>query len=134
MKNKLICIMLCFIIAALSVTGCARNSQNPGSTVTGTCNYKEFITVDVYDEFANYQGIQSGWFAKAVKDRFNMELNIIAPNISVGYMPCNNIIIAFITCCKFLCKFWCIIAVCLAVRAGIMASAELPFTPVWFCP
>lgn len=84
MKNKLICIMLCFIMAALSVTGCARNSQNPGSTVTGTCNYKEFITVDVYDEFANYQGIQSGWFAKAVKNRFNMELNIIAPNISGG--------------------------------------------------
>ena len=33
---------------------------------------------------ANYQGIQSGWFAKIVKDKFNMELNIIAPNVAGG--------------------------------------------------
>lgn len=46
--------------------------------------YKEFITVDVFDSLANYQGIQGGWFAKIVKDKFNMELNIIAPNVSGG--------------------------------------------------
>lgn len=33
---------------------------------------------------ANYQGIQSGWFAKIVKEKFNMELNIIAPNVAGG--------------------------------------------------
>ena len=48
------------------------------------CPYKEFITVDVFDAQANFQGIQSGWFAKVVKDRFNMELNIIAPNVAGG--------------------------------------------------
>ncbi len=53
-------------------------------TDSGTKEYKDFITVDVYDEFANYQGIQSGWFAKEVRDRFNMELNIIAPNVTGG--------------------------------------------------
>lgn len=35
-------------------------------------SYTTFLTVDVYAESANYQGIQSGWFAKVVKDRFNM--------------------------------------------------------------
>lgn len=40
--------------------------------------------VDVFDGLANYQGIQSGWFAKLVKDKFNMELNIIAPNVAGG--------------------------------------------------
>ena len=48
------------------------------------CPYKEFITVDVFDAPANFQGIQSGWFAKVVKDRFNMELNIIAPNVAAA--------------------------------------------------
>lgn len=47
-------------------------------------SYTTFLTVDVYAESANYQGIQSGWFAKVVKDRFNMELNIIAPNVAGG--------------------------------------------------
>ncbi len=42
------------------------------------------ITIDVFDGLANYQGIQSGWFAKIVKDKFNMELNIIAPNVAGG--------------------------------------------------
>ncbi len=50
----------------------------------GASKYEEFITVDVYDQFANYQGIQTGWFGKIVKDKFNMELNIIAPNVAGG--------------------------------------------------
>jgi len=46
--------------------------------------YDEFLTIDVFCSQANYQGIQSGWFAKVVKDKFNMELNIIAPNVAGG--------------------------------------------------
>lgn len=40
------------------------------------------LTIDIYDAAANYHGIQSGWFAKVVKDRFNLELNIIAPQVA----------------------------------------------------
>ncbi len=39
------------------------------------------LVIDIYDEAANYNGTQSGWFAKVVKDRFNIELNIIAPQV-----------------------------------------------------
>lgn len=46
--------------------------------------YKETLTVDVFDSLANYQGLQSGWFAKIVRDKFNIQLNIIAPNVSGG--------------------------------------------------
>lgn len=49
-----------------------------------TNKYEEFIVVDVFDSLANYQGIQSGWFAQVVKEKFNMELNIIAPNVAGG--------------------------------------------------
>ena len=40
------------------------------------------MVIDFYDDAANYHGIQSGWFAKVVKDRFNIELNIIAPQVA----------------------------------------------------
>lgn len=39
-------------------------------------------TVDFYDVAANFQGVQSGWYGKIVKDKFNMDLNIIAPQVS----------------------------------------------------
>ena len=48
------------------------------------CPYEEFIVVDVFDFSANYQGIQSGWFGEVVRKKFNMELNIISPNITRG--------------------------------------------------
>lgn len=84
MKKKLICILLCAATAVSLLSGCSSENDNSRSTGSGAGRYKDFITVDVYDEFANYQGIQSGWFAKVVKDRFNMELNIIAPNVTGG--------------------------------------------------
>ena len=43
---------------------------------------EEPMTFEIFDVAANYQGVQTGWFAKVVKDRFNIELNIIAPQVS----------------------------------------------------
>ena len=40
------------------------------------------MTIEIYDAAANFHGIQTGWFAKVVKDRFNIELNIIAPQVA----------------------------------------------------
>ncbi len=41
--------------------------------------YREPITLTVFDELANQQS--TGWFAKILKDRFNIELNIISTNL-----------------------------------------------------
>ncbi|MBT2499701.1 ABC transporter substrate-binding protein [Agromyces sp. ISL-38] len=46
--------------------------------------WDEEITIDVFDEVANYMGVQEGWFADLVKKKFNMKLNIIAPNVAGG--------------------------------------------------
>ncbi|RDU23810.1 type 2 periplasmic-binding domain-containing protein [Anaerosacchariphilus polymeriproducens] len=35
------------------------------------------VTLNVYSQVANYQGEQIGWFAKVIKDKFNVKLNII---------------------------------------------------------
>ena len=40
------------------------------------------MTIEIYDKAANYQGIQSGWYGKVLKDKFNIQLNIIAPQVS----------------------------------------------------
>ncbi|HWT73132.1 MAG TPA: ABC transporter substrate-binding protein [Mobilitalea sp.] len=97
MRERLLSILMCILLVASMFAGCSKNSEDTASTdatditsaadsgdKTGAAKYPKFITVDVFDGLANYQGIQSGWFAKIVKDKFNMELNIIAPNVSGG--------------------------------------------------
>lgn len=72
--------VLCFLILhVVSVTGCSGLDWKQNAD---TCPYEEFIVVDVFDLAANYQGIQPGWFGEVVRRKFNMELNIIAPNIT----------------------------------------------------
>ncbi|MGN0298877.1 MAG: ABC transporter substrate-binding protein [Lachnospiraceae bacterium] len=83
MRIKQIGKMLSVVFILSLLVGCANEAGNSQSK-EGASKYKEFITVDVFDVLANSQGIQSGWFAKVVKDKFNMELNIIAPNVSGG--------------------------------------------------
>lgn len=73
------------LIGILAVSFILGGCGLPFSDTAGeSCPYEEFIVVDVFDSQANFQGIQSGWFAKIVKDKFNMELNIIAPNVAGG--------------------------------------------------
>jgi len=83
MRKKQISVILCAALAATTVlSGCKKEAS--AENITGNSSYDKLITVDVFDTLANYQGIQSGWFAKIVKDKFNMELNIIAPNVAGG--------------------------------------------------
>ncbi len=106
MRVKVFSIVLCIVLVASMFSGCSKKTDNttkdtggkgaaditsegaPSASgsgeMTGAEKYPEFITVDVFDGLANYQGIQSGWFAKIVKDKFNMELNLIAPNVAGG--------------------------------------------------
>ena len=50
-------------------------------SISAVAEEPELLTIDFYDDAANYNGIQSGWFAKVVKDKFNIELNIIASQV-----------------------------------------------------
>lgn len=94
-KKKAVSIILSTAIIAASLSGCGNTSASNSTDVAtggteattateGSSKYDEFLTVDVFDSQANFQGIQSGWFAKIVKEKFNMELNIIAPNVAGG--------------------------------------------------
>ncbi|MBR1741759.1 MAG: hypothetical protein IJ733_07780 [Lachnospiraceae bacterium] len=50
-----------------SMTGCGRRATN------------KTITLDVFSQVANFSGMQSGWIADILKEKFNIRLNII-PN------------------------------------------------------
>lgn len=99
MRKKLLSVLLCAMLMASMFTGCSKTAEVStetaavddaaaaaiaDGTATGEQKYPEFITIDVFDGLANYQGIQSGWFSQIVKEKFNMELNIIAPNVAGG--------------------------------------------------
>lgn len=75
------------VVAGLAVvlTACTGSSQ-PERTSSGAFPEKwdDEITIDVFDPLANYMGVQEGWFGKVVHDKFNMKLNIIAPNVAGG--------------------------------------------------
>lgn len=43
--------------------------------------YREPITLTVFSELANSAGEQGGWFAKELKDRFNVTLNFVSTNV-----------------------------------------------------
>ena len=43
--------------------------------------YREPITLTVFSQVANFAGEQSGWFAKEVKDRFNITLKFVSSNV-----------------------------------------------------
>lgn len=80
-KKKVVSGLAATLAAAMmfSVAACGGNDSASEGPDDGS-----FMKVDVFSSTANYQGVQKGWFAKIVKDKFNMELNIIAPNVAGG--------------------------------------------------
>ncbi|MCR5277925.1 MAG: sugar ABC transporter substrate-binding protein [Lachnospiraceae bacterium] len=103
MKKKVVAMLLSLTMAAASLAGCggttdAGSASQQGTSKTSTASTEkkeeaqassseasssdETLVIEIYDEAANYQGTQTGWFAKVVKDRFNIELNIIAPQVA----------------------------------------------------
>ena len=95
MKSKKLISLLC--VASMTVgllAGCGNdttstttNNGNEGTKVENSASSGDgessgTMTFEIFDVAANYQGVQTGWFAKVVKDRFDIELNIIAPQVA----------------------------------------------------
>lgn len=63
--------------------GDSQESDAPGGGAPeGGYAENDRISIEVYDVAANYHGVQSGWFAKMVGEKFGLELNILAPQVS----------------------------------------------------
>lgn len=77
------------VVALLAVGSLAACSGEPAETEESQVDafpteWEEEITIDVFDGLANYMGMQEGWFGHLVQEKFNMKLNIIAPNVAGG--------------------------------------------------
>ncbi len=87
-SKKLTSLALTALMTASLLAGCGSESGKAGAagdkSANGSVevNHDELYTVDFYDVASNFQGVQPGWYGKIVKDKFNMELNIIAPQVA----------------------------------------------------
>ncbi|MFD1907667.1 hypothetical protein ACFTAO_16145 [Paenibacillus rhizoplanae] len=86
------------LLVTTALSGCSGNSNNGGaaagtaepgtpaeSSDPGTSkgiDHSKPLTITVFDNAANYQGEQTGWYGKLLKDKFNITLNILAPQVA----------------------------------------------------
>lgn len=64
-----------------STMGCAKTAtSSTATTSSGTADYSKAKaeTLTVFSQTANFSGTQGGWFAKILKDKFNVTLKIIS--------------------------------------------------------
>ena len=80
LKKKVTIAAAVTLAAMMSLSACGGS----GSTTAAEKDDNSLMTVEVFDGLANYQGEQKGWFAKIIKDKFNIKLNIVAPNVAGG--------------------------------------------------
>lgn len=87
MKGRLSKVLTSLVAATMvvamtaGVTGCSSSSKSSSSSTTDD---KQELKLDVFSMTANTAGPQQGWFAKVIKDKFNIKLNIIASNLQGG--------------------------------------------------
>ena len=62
MKKKWTALCMVFVML-FALTGCGSKKN-------------ETITLEVYSQLANYSGLQTGWIADILKDKFNVKLKI----------------------------------------------------------
>lgn len=59
-------------------------SPSPGASGSSGLDHSKPLKLTVFSTTANYAGIQPGWFGKIIKDKFNIELDIVASNLTGG--------------------------------------------------
>lgn len=93
MKAKKIVALCMAAMMTLSLAACGSTPTTGGTDQSGSAGGnvsdpaaevdlsdiipKETVTLDVYDQLANYSGEQIGWFGQVMLEKFNVKLNII---------------------------------------------------------
>ena len=65
--------------ALMSCGGNSNAAKNGGAKDSALAKIipQKTVTLQVYDQLANYSGEQIGWFGQIMLDKFNVKLNII---------------------------------------------------------
>ena len=67
MKTRKVLSILLALALLLSIAG----------PLTSFAEEEPYWEIQIYSELANYSGLQTGWFAKLLKDKFNVGFNIV---------------------------------------------------------
>nr|WP_145159721.1 sugar ABC transporter substrate-binding protein [Paenibacillus terrae] len=87
-KKSVMLLFACLFIASVGLAGCGGASKEESGTDAKTSenntaiDHSKPLTITVFDNAANYQGEQTGWYGKLLKDKFNLTLNILAPQVA----------------------------------------------------
>lgn len=79
-----------FLMLLTACTGCGVSSSEELCTQSNTSeevhvsDYKQTLILDFFSEPGNYMGKQAGWYGELIRKKFNIELNIVSPNVSGG--------------------------------------------------
>ena len=95
MKKKAVSLLLTAVmISSLAACGSTSGDEKTGNSSSSqqtensgeetASDSGDVETLEVFSQGGSYQGLQGGWYAKALKDALNIELNIISPNASGG--------------------------------------------------
>ncbi|MDR2193409.1 MAG: extracellular solute-binding protein [Treponema sp.] len=75
-------VLMLTIFSGALFLGCSKQEASESGSASAAPVSNAPMTIVLYDVAANYQGNQPGWFGKVLKDKFNIELNVIAPQIA----------------------------------------------------
>ncbi|MET3545554.1 putative aldouronate transport system substrate-binding protein [Paenibacillus favisporus] len=87
-KKSVMLLFACLFAASVGLAGCGGSSNEESGTDAKTSenntaiDHSKPLTITVFDNAANYQGEQTGWYGKLLKDKFNLTLNILAPQVA----------------------------------------------------
>ena len=100
-KRFMLVLLACLFLVSTALTGCGSTPSNEGTSSAASSaapssseaeatapeavpaiDHSQPLSLDIYDNAANYQGEQTGWYAKLLKDKFNLTLNILAPQVA----------------------------------------------------
>ncbi len=70
-------VVVAALALAMTVTTLAACKTASQKNTSGSVIPTETVTLNVYSQLANYSGIQDGWFAALMLNKFNVKLNII---------------------------------------------------------
>lgn len=82
-KSRLLAVLLVCSMICTSLIGCGSGSKTSsgGASSLGiersSLYQNEEVTLNVYSQLANYSGEMQGWFAKILKEKWNVKVNII---------------------------------------------------------
>lgn len=84
-KKSMVVLFTCLFMVTTALAGCSKSepsTKESGSQNNTTIDHSKPLTLTVFSNAANYQGEQTGWYGKLLKDKFNITLNILAPQVA----------------------------------------------------